>query len=102
MQKTPIYSLELGRISEALISSGYRSVDEQAEALGVGRSTAWTIANNKHKLGRLSNKTILRILANPQTPPAVRAALEQYVIERSRGARRKRDRITALLVRRQA
>jgi hypothetical protein len=48
------------------------SLDEQAKALGLGRSTAWTITKNKHKLGRLSAKTIDRILSNPQTPPAVR------------------------------
>ena len=30
IKKTPIYSVELGRISEALISSGYVSLDEQS------------------------------------------------------------------------
>jgi len=34
---------KLDRISEALISSGYVSLDEQAKALGLGRSTAWMI-----------------------------------------------------------
>jgi hypothetical protein len=77
-----VYSTELARISDALISSGYTSVDDQAKALGLGRSTAWTIAKNKHKLGRLSAKTINRILANPQTPPAVRAVLHEYVAQR--------------------
>jgi hypothetical protein len=80
--KAPIYSNELGRISHALISSGYTSLDDQAKALGLGRSTAWTITKNKHKLGRLSAKTINRILANPQTPPAVRAVLHEYVAQR--------------------
>ena len=41
---------DLGRISEALIASGYTSLDEQAEALGLRRSTTWTITKNKHKL----------------------------------------------------
>jgi len=80
--KVPVYSNELGRISDALISSGYTSLDDQAKALGIGRSTAWTITKNKHKLGRLSAKTINRILANPQTPPTVRALLHQYVAKR--------------------
>lgn len=74
---------DLGRISEALIASGYTSLDEQAEALGLRRSTTWTITKNKHKLGRLSAKTVNRILTNPQTPAAVRTAVHQYVAHRS-------------------
>jgi hypothetical protein len=76
--KTPVYSIELARISDALIASGYTSLDEQAKALGIGRSTAWTITKNKHKLGRLSAKTVDRILNNPQTPPSVRAIVQQF------------------------
>lgn len=90
--KVLVYSGELGRIADALISSGYTSLDDQAKALGLGRSTAWTIAKNKHKLGRLSAKTINRILANPQTPPAVRAVLDQYVAQRYAVVRGKRKR----------
>jgi hypothetical protein len=69
---------DFGSISEALIASGYTSLDEQAKALGLHRSTTWTIVKKKHKLGRLSAKTIDRILTNPQTPSAVRAAVQQY------------------------
>ena len=79
IDKTPIYSRELERIAEALVSSGYISLDDQAKALGVVRSTAWTIVNNKHKLGRLSVKTINRILSNPHTPPKVRTVLQEYI-----------------------
>jgi hypothetical protein len=75
--------IEPGRISEALIASGYTSLDKQAKALGVRRSTAWVIIKNKHKLGRLSAKTVYRILGNPQTPPAVRTVVQQYVSKRS-------------------
>ena len=60
------------RIREALIACGYTKLDQQAKALGINRSTAWTIINTKHKLGRLHNKTTQRILANPNTPPPVR------------------------------
>jgi len=80
--KTPLYAIELERISQALISSGYTSLDEQAKALGVHRSTAWTIINSKHKVGRLSAKTIDRILSNPQTPLPVRMVIQQYVDKR--------------------
>ena len=69
------------RISEALISSGCLTLDQQAKALGLRRSTAWNIIKNKHKLGRLSAKTIDRILKNHETPPTVRAVVQQYVAE---------------------
>src|SRR5262249_38499701 len=87
--KTPVFSIELERISQALISSGYTSLDKQAKALGVSRSTAWTITKNKHKLGRLSARTINRILANPQTPASVRQVIQQYVVKRCAGSRGK-------------
>ena len=77
-----MYSNELGRISEALIASGFISLDHQAKALGLGRSTAWMIIKNKHKLGRLSAKTIKRILENRETPPRVRTIIEGYRLER--------------------
>jgi hypothetical protein len=70
-------------ITDALISSGYTSLDQQAKALGLHRATAWTIRKNKHKLGRLSAKTIERIITNPTTPPRVLAALQEYVVETS-------------------
>ena len=70
-------------ITDALISSGYTSLDDQAKALGLHRATVWTITKNKHKLGRLSAKTIDRIIANATTPPRVRAAVEEYVAETS-------------------
>jgi len=66
-------------ITDALISSGYTSLDDQAKALGLHRSTVWTIRENKHKLGRLSAKTIERIIMNPGTPPRVLAAVKDYV-----------------------
>ena len=68
-------------ITAALISSGYTSLDAQAKALGLHRATVWTIINKKHKLGRLSAKTIKRIIASPGTPPRVRTAVQDYVAE---------------------
>ena len=71
-------------ITAALISSGYTSLDRQAKALGLHRTTTWTIIKNKHKLGRLSTKTIERIIANPETPPLVRSAIQDYIAEKTR------------------
>ena len=77
------YTVKLHHISEALIASGYTTLDDQAKALGINRSTAWTIIKTKHKLGRLSTKTTERILANPATPASVRALVQRYLAERS-------------------
>jgi hypothetical protein len=71
-------------IANAVIVEGYYSLDKQANALGIKRSTAWTIMKNKHKLGRLSEKTTSRMLAQPGLAPSVRAVILQYVMERSR------------------
>ena len=76
-------TIGLQQIREALIKSGYSKLDQQAKALGVRRSTAWTIVKAKHKLGRLNAKTTKCILANPDTPPSVRAIIAKYLAERS-------------------
>ena len=77
------YTIRLQDIGDALVAAGYTSLDEQAKALGVTRSTAWNIVNGKNKLDRLARKTTKRILANPDTPPSVRAIIQQYLAERS-------------------
>ena len=83
MRQNRNYAIGLQDISEALIACGYTKLDKQAKALGIRRSTAWTIVKVKHKLGRLSSKTTSRILANPETPPSVRNVVQQYLDERS-------------------
>jgi hypothetical protein len=75
------YSVQ--HISEALVACGYTKLDQQSKALGIHRSTAWTIMKTKHKLGRLSTKTTNRILANPQLPLSVRSVVQRYMAERS-------------------
>jgi len=69
----------LAAITEALIESGYRSLDAQARALGLSRSTAWTVIKHKHKLGRLHMNTAMKMLAHPALPVRVRAAVEAYI-----------------------
>jgi hypothetical protein len=76
------YAAGIQQIREALITSGYTKLDQQAKALGIHRATAWTILKGKHKLGRLNTPTVERILANPDTPPSVRALVQQYIAER--------------------
>ena len=84
------YSVGLINIADALIASGYTSLDQQARALGLSRSTAWTIVHAKHKVDRLSAKVSARMLKNPRLPPLVRAAFQQYLAESSAVAARLR------------
>ena len=76
------YTVGLQQISDALIACGFTKLDEQAKALGIRRSTAWTIVKTKHKLDRLSTKTTDRMLANPELPPSVRTIICRYLAER--------------------
>ena len=76
-------TVPLQQIAEALVEAGHKSLDDQARALGIHRSTAWTIVKTKHKLGRLNAKTTQRILENPDTPSAVRSVVQNYLSERS-------------------
>ena len=93
MRQNRNYAIRLQDISEALTESGYTKLDQQAKALGINRSTAWTIVKTKHKLGRLSTKTTKRILANPVTPPAVRSIVQKYLAERSDALATRADRL---------
>jgi hypothetical protein len=93
MQENRNYAIRLQDISEALTESGYTKLDQQAKALGINRSTAWTIVKTKHKLGRLSTKTTKRILANPVTPPAVLSVIQEYLAERSDALATRADRL---------
>jgi hypothetical protein len=76
-------SWKIREIGGALTSSGFISLDEQAKALGLGRSTTWAILRGNHKASGLSATTINRILSAPQLPPLVRARVLEYVTEKS-------------------
>jgi hypothetical protein len=77
------YTVELSHIAQALVASGYTSLDQQAKVLRLSRSTTWTIVKGKHKIGRLSAKVRARILENHELPPLVRTTLQQYLADRS-------------------
>ena len=79
----PRYAVKIQHIVDAIVAAGYLSLDSQAKALGVKRSTAWTIIKTKHKLDRLSSKTTDTMLANPELPPSVRTVIQRYLAERS-------------------
>src|SRR5258708_35171910 len=66
-------------IGQALIACGLVALDAQAGALGLSRSTAWTILGGKHKASGLSATVINQMLTAPQLPPLVRARLFEYI-----------------------
>jgi hypothetical protein len=73
-------------IGPALVMSGWVGLNEQANALNIPRSTAWTILNGKHKTSGLSALVINQMLAAPQLPPLVRAKLFEYIEDKISGA----------------
>jgi hypothetical protein len=69
-------------------------LDAQAKALGIRRSTVWTIVRTKHKLGHLNAKTTERMLANPELPECIRDVLQRHVAETSLLEQRAERRVT--------
>jgi hypothetical protein len=76
---------KIEELRKVLIATGFRSLDEQAKALGLSRSTTWTIIKASHKNSGLSASIINRILAKPQLPPLVRAIVVEYVEDKLAG-----------------
>jgi len=73
------------RGAAALVEAGLHGLDEQAEALGLHRSTTWTIVKSQCKATGLTAATINRILASPKLPDSVRTKVLEYAREKSAG-----------------
>ena len=78
-------SLKIQGVADALAEAGFVDLDEQAHALGLARSTMWTILQGHHKASGLSGAVIARILRTPELPPIVRARILEYVSEKIAG-----------------
>jgi predicted DNA-binding transcriptional regulator AlpA len=63
-------SAKIRELREALVASGFLTLDEQSKVLGLSRSTTWTILKGNHKASGLSAAIIDRMLAAPRLPPA--------------------------------
>jgi hypothetical protein len=61
-------SSKIRELAETVEAAGFLTLDEQAEILGVPRSTAWTIRRGSHKASGLSASIINRMLAAPMLP----------------------------------
>jgi hypothetical protein len=85
VDKKLLQSDKIRQIGEALMRSGLITLDQQADALGLSRSTAWTILNPKYKGSGLSAVVINQMLIAPRLPPLVRARLFEYIEEKIAG-----------------
>ena len=78
-------SSKIKEVSDALVAAGFCSLDEQADALGLSRSTTWTILKAKHKNYGLSGALVNRILQRPRLNRRIRAKILEYVQEKAAG-----------------
>jgi hypothetical protein len=74
---------KIKEVCAVLIEAGYTTLDEQAKALGLPRSTAWTILRTQHKNSGLSATTINRVLSAPRLPAVARDKIFEYIEEKS-------------------
>jgi hypothetical protein len=76
---------KIREIAEALVASGFRTLDAQSRVLGLGRSTTWTILKGNHKSSGLSAKIIGRILTSSNLPSRVRGKVLEYAEDKASG-----------------
>ena len=76
-------SSKIRELVEAVKSAGFLTLDEQAKALGLSRSTVWTIRKAGHKASGLSALIINRMLAAPELPSLARTKVLEYVEEKA-------------------
>ena len=78
-------SRKLRELRATLLAAGFHTIEQQSRALGVGRSTGWTIVKAAHKGSGLSAAIINRMLAAPQLPMAARDKIFEYILEKADG-----------------
>lgn len=76
---------KIRQLGEALTAAGIVALDKQAKALGLPRSTTWTILKGYHKGSGLSAAVIKRMLAAPKLPSQVRAIILEYIEQKRCG-----------------
>jgi hypothetical protein len=77
---------KIAELRRALLAAGFVSLDSQTVALGLGRSTTWSILRACHKSTGLTGSVIKRILNSAQLPAPARSVIEQYIAQKSAGA----------------
>ena len=78
-------SAKIQEFAHTLSRAGLVGLDDQARALGLSRSTAWTIISASHKSTGISPAIIDRMLASSSLPSSLRVKIIEYVEERAAG-----------------
>jgi hypothetical protein len=68
-------AIRIKELGAALAADGFVTVDEQAKALGLSRSTAWAVLKANHKASGLAAGTINQMLSSPALPPRAIAVI---------------------------
>src|SRR5215469_1365539 len=77
---------KIRELGQSLIDAGFVTLDQQSEALGLARSTTWTILRASHKGSGLSAAVINRMLLSPELPPLARRKILEYTTDKLAGA----------------
>ena len=76
----------LRTLRQALVANGIDSLDDQARALCLPRSTTWFVLQSHHKCRGLNAAQVIRIWRSQSLPENARSVIIRYVHERSAGA----------------
>ena len=79
-------SAKIAELRRVLMEAGYCSLDQQADALGLCRSTTWTILKAGHKASGLSGSVINQMRNSTALPEVARRWIDGYVAEKLSGA----------------
>ena len=77
---------KIRELRSLLRAEGFCSVDSQAAALGLSRSTTWALLQADHKHSGVSVIVLKRMRATPNLPQRIRQWIEEYVQQRLAGA----------------
>ena len=80
-----LQAAKIREIGRALSAAGYEDIDSQAEALGLARSTTWTVLQGNHKHSGLTAAVIHQMLKSEKLPASVRRKIIEYVLEKLSG-----------------
>ena len=78
-------AIRIKELGAALAADGFVTLDEQARALGLSRSTTWAVLKANHKASGLAAPTINRMLSSPELPPRARVTILTYIEEKLAG-----------------
>jgi hypothetical protein len=78
-------AIRIKELGAAIAADGFVTLDEQARALGLSRSTTWTVLKANHKASGLAAGTINQMLSSQALPPRARVTILTYIEEKLAG-----------------